>query len=111
MYEIAPIYYIFRSTWIKIITDDACEYLLRVTFFIFGSGEVIFYLKPYMYFCPYFSNFFIRSGKVGAGSLHVMMMMMTMSTDELRDDRLREDCNFLLVQLQFHKKITVKNCM
>jgi hypothetical protein len=32
-----------------------------------------------------------------------------MSTDELRDDRLTEDCNFFWAQLQFHKKITVKN--
>jgi hypothetical protein len=52
-----------------------------------------------MHFCPYFSKFFVRSGKVGAGSLHMMMMMMmmmmTMSTDELRDDDLRKDCNFL----------------
>lgn len=84
----------FRSTWIKIITDDACKYLLWVTFLIFGSGEVVFYLKPYMYFYPYFSHFFVRSGKLGVGSLRIMMMMM--SADELRDDRLRGYCNFLL---------------
>jgi hypothetical protein len=66
--------------------------LLMVTFLIFGAREAIFYLNPYMYFYPHISFLFFRFGQVGVRSLHIMMM----SIDEFRDDRLREDRNFLV---------------
>lgn len=93
MFEIVPISYIFRSTWIKIITrclqifieGDFLDIRCR------GSHILLEAIRWYVFLCLLFT-FFVRSGKVGVRSLHIMMM----STDELRDDRLREDCNFLL---------------